>query len=56
MVRRSELVTVRGRRYQSSNVELSPQQLDRSTELLVTWVPGALLLVGLVVLGLRRFG
>lgn len=56
LAQRAELVTVRGNRYVSQRIELAPQQVDR-VHVLVRWgVPGALLILGLVVLIVRRRG
>ena len=54
LVERNELVTVRGNRYESRRIELTPQQFERSATLLQLWVPGVLLALGLVMFLLRR--
>lgn len=53
MAERTELVTVRGNRYRSEKIELSPQQVERIGRLLQLWTPGVLLAAGLVVFFVR---
>ena len=54
LARRDELVTVRGNRFVAQRLELSPQQLERSASLALTWTPLTILAVALFVLVWRR--
>ncbi|MGE0145221.1 MAG: Gldg family protein [Planctomycetota bacterium] len=54
LAQREELVAIRGQRFVSTKVELTPQQLDRSRGLLLRWTPGAILLMSVVVFLVRR--
>ncbi|MBK8978131.1 MAG: GldG family protein [Planctomycetes bacterium] len=59
LTRRDERVTVRGNRYVSTQVEVTPPVYDRAKSLLVQWIPLALLCIALLVMSLRhglRFG
>jgi hypothetical protein len=49
MTQREALISIRGQRYVSHKLELTPQQLDRIGWLLMAIVPGTMLLLGLLV-------
>ena len=49
MSEREALISVRGERYVSRKLEATPPQLDAVERLLVLWIPGLLLILGLVV-------
>jgi len=54
LVERRELVGIRGKKYVAHKVELTPQQILRISWLLSAAVPGALLLLGIVVVWRRN--
>jgi hypothetical protein len=54
LAERKVLVQVRGERYQSRRLDLSPQRLHHVQWLLVFGLPGALAILGFVVFLLRR--
>ena len=54
LTQRSELVTIRGHRYESDRIQLVPQQVARAETLLRLIVPGTLLALGLSMFWLRR--
>lgn len=56
LAERPELVTVRGNRYRSERIEVVPQQIERAQTLVRVFVPVLLLVLGLVVMFVRRRG
>lgn len=53
LVERRELIGIRGKKYVAHKVELTPQQIQRVSWLLIAAVPGALLLLGVIVVWRR---
>ena len=54
MTERRVLLDIQGSRYEANHLQLTPQQFDRVWYLLVCGVPGAFLLLGLLVYLRRR--
>jgi hypothetical protein len=54
MAERRVLLDIKGSRYEAKYLQLQPQQLARTSDLLVLYVPGAVLALGLVVFFVRR--
>lgn len=54
MAERRVLLDIRGSKYEAKHLQLQPQQLDRIWWLLEAWVPGAFLVLGCIVVWMRR--
>lgn len=54
MAERRVLLDIRGSRYEAKHLQLQPQQIHRIWWLLEAWVPGTFLVLGCVVVWLRR--
>ena len=52
--RREVLLDIQGARYEAKSLDVKPQQIARVWWLLVIWVPGAFLALGLIVWWSRR--